>query len=314
MKMLKYRNGDEMPQLGLGTWKASEGEVYNAVIHAVELGYRHIDCAFIYGNQNEIGEALDKVFKDGIARREELWITSKLWNDSHRPEHVTPALRETLSELKLQYLDLYLIHWPVAFENGSLFPGKREEFLTLEQMPISETWRGMEECALSGLTKHIGVSNFSQKKLEALVSSSKWAPEVNQIELHPLLQQNELKSYCDMMGIHLTAYSPLGSAKPIHDKGYRLLDHPELVELASKNNCSVAQLLIAWAMQRGTSVIPKSVNPGRLKQNWEAQFIDLSQEDMHKLANMDAHYRFVDGKFWTERNGSPYTLEGLWDE
>jgi len=306
-----------MPALGLGTWKSDPGEVYKAVREAIKMGYRHIDCAMIYQNEAEIGQAFSDAFKDGDVKREELWITSKLWNNAHIKDDVQPALENTLKDLQLDYLDLYLIHWPVALKPGVGFPSSEDDFLSLKEVPTAVTWSGMEECNKAGLAKHIGVSNFSIKKIKELLTVCDILPEVIQIELHPFLQQNDMLDYCNEENIILTAYSPLGSTdRPPQFKAPdepSLFENPTIVDIANANGVSSAQVLIRWAIQRGTSVIPKSVNPGRMKQNLDAASLELSDEDMKKIARLDFNGRFIVGAFWNAPNLG-YTLETLWDE
>jgi alcohol dehydrogenase (NADP+) len=317
MKTYNFINGDQMPALGLGTWKSKPGEVYNAVKESIKVGYRHIDCAHIYGNEAEIGNALSDAFKAGEVKREDLWVTSKLWNSSHLKEDVRPALEKTLKNLQIDYLDLYLIHWPVALKPGTGFPKGSDEFLSLKNIPISVTWKEMEKCVSAGLTRHIGVSNFSIKKITDVLSECDIRPEVNQIELHPFLQQNEMLEFCNNENIVLTAYSPLGSIdRPAAFKAPdepSLLENPTIVDIARNHECSTAQVLIRWAIQRGTSVIPKSVNPGRIKQNIDAADIILSDQDMKRIGRLDMHRRLLYGGLWTMQ-GSGYTQESLWDE
>ena len=312
--MLSFSNGDQMPALGLGTWKSKPGEVGAAVKHAVEIGYRHIDCAFIYGNEAEIGAALSELFAAGTVTREELWITSKLWNDAHAPEDVRPALERTLSDLGLSYLDLYLVHWPVALRKKGPRPLQAASFVSLEEIPLSETWSAMEAVASAGLARHVGVSNFSVSKLSGLMGAAR-PPEVNQIELHPYLCQPELVSWCLQNGVHVTAYSPLGSRDRV--ASMKAADEPVLLDdlavaaVAARRGCTPAQVLLRWSIERGCSVIPKSVNPGRLAQNLAAAAVTLTAEDMAELAALDRGRRYVDGRFWTVPGG-PYTLESLW--
>ncbi len=317
MRSITLENNDQMPVLGLGTWKSRKGEVYQAVKTAIEMGYRHIDCAPIYGNEIEIGQALKECFDEKIVGREELWITSKLWNDHHQEKDVLPGLKKTLQDLQLEYLDLFLIHWPVAIDPETYKPGTAVGFIPLENLPVTETWRGMEAAKEAGLSKHIGVCNFSVRKLNQLVQEASQPPEMNQIELHPYLAQKEMLTFCSENGIHLTAYSPLGSPdrspKIKAEKEPVLMDDPVLVEIAYEKNCSVAQVLIAWAIERGTAVIPKSVNPNRMRQNLAALDIELSQTEINRIHTLDQHYRYITGTFWTPE-GSPYTLKNLWDE
>lgn len=188
MSSLVFANGDPMASLGLGTWKAAPGEVGGAVTAALELGYRHLDCASIYGNEAEIGASLERACAAGGLQRDQLWITSKLWNDCHATEDVRPALERSLADLGLATLDLYLIHWPVAHRHGVMMPQEPPDQLSLEQRPIAATWSAMEELVRAGLVRHIGVSNFSQAKLAALLAGADLAPEVNQVERHPYLQ------------------------------------------------------------------------------------------------------------------------------
>jgi len=317
MTYLRYKNGDTMPMIGLGTWKSKPNQVYQAVKEAIKIGYRHIDCAAVYGNEKEVGNALRESFDEGIISREDMWITSKLWNNAHKKEHVAAALQNTLTDLQLDYLDLYLIHWPVVLKPDVVYPESVNDFLSLNDVPIFETWQGMISCKKTGKTRHIGVSNFSINKLTALAAESDVAPELNQIELHPFLQQKKMLDYGKRNDVLLTAYAPLGSGdRPAALKSAEepsLLQNPIVVETGKNNHCTPAQVLIRWAMERGTSVIPKTVNPDRLAENFKALDISLSPEDMQSLASLDQHRRYIRGNFWTV-SGSPYTYGNLWDE
>lgn len=315
MKTLTFTKNDEMPIIGLGTWKSKPGEVKNAVLTAIKAGYRHIDCAPIYDNEAEVGEGLAQVIKEGHVKREELWVTSKLWNNAHRREDVIPALKQTLADLKLDYLDLFLIHWPVALKKEANFPERADDFLSLAEVSITETWQGMEDAVDQGLAKHIGVSNFKLERVRDLVDNSRIKPEMNQVELHPYLPQNALVEGCKALGVHLTAYSPLGSRdrSPAMKKDDEpiLFDHPVIKGVADKQDCTIGQVLISWAVHRGTAVIPKSTNAGRIKENLAAADVSLDKDDMHNIANIEQHYRFVDGSFWA-MEGSPYSMSDLW--
>ena len=317
MKQLTFRNGDTLDILGLGTWKSKPGEVYDAVRSAIKIGYRHFDCAFIYMNEKEIGQAFADAFNDGDVKRKDVWITSKLWNNSHRKEDVLPALKQTLADLQLEYLDLYLVHWPHVFKKDFVGASKAEETLSTAEVPHIETWREMEHAVELGLARHIGVCNFNKHKLKALSEQATIVPEMNQVELHPMLHQNDLLDFCKKNGTHVTAYSPLGS--PDRSAGMKAADEPNLFqlpviqELAQKHGCTEAQIMIAWAMARGTAVIPKSVNPERQLQNFKATEVNLSDEDMKLMASADKGYRYVKGQFWAFE-GTEYSTDWLWNK
>ena len=298
-----------MPAVGLGTWKSEEDKVGDAVKEALAAGYRHIDCAAAYNNEEGVGKALDEFFSGGDLSRDDVWITSKLWNNAHREEDVVPALKQTLKDLQLDYLDLYVIHWPVAFKPDVNYPESEDDFLSLDEVPITETWNAMLEAKEQGLIRHAGVSNFSKKKLEKLSSQTSEKPEMNQIELHPYLQQDDLVTYCKDQNIHVTAYSPLGSSdRPDQlkrDDEPSLLNNDIIEEIASKHGATPAQVLIKWSVERDTAVIPKSEHPGRIRENLESMKVDLDEEDMKRISELDRHFRYVHGNFF-EMGDNPY--------
>ena len=209
------------------------------------------------------------------------------------------------------------MHWPVALKPSAVIPESAEDFLTLDEVPLAETWQAMEQCVEAGLCRNIGVSNFNRRRIKSLLSAGSIRPVANQVEMHPHLPQEKLLAYCRSEGIVVTAYSPLGSPdRPPHMKAADeppLLDHPVVLEVAGKHAASAAQVLIAWAIARGTSVIPKSVNPARMAENLGAEDLPLDAEDMEKLASVRGPFRYISGSFWA-MEGSPYSLADLWQE
>ncbi|EHA62965.1 aldo/keto reductase [Synechococcus sp. WH 8016] len=316
MQYASLSNGDQMPLLGLGTWKSESRQVYAAVREAIKIGYRHIDCASVYGNEKEVGDAIRDAIQNHEVTRSELWITSKLWSNCHGKDRVEAALNQSIQNLGVDYLNLYLIHWPVSIKPEKPFAESVDDLLSPEQSPIGETWEAMESACEKGLTRHIGVSNFSIQKLQKLISSCKQKPEVNQVEHHPLLQQQALLEYCASEGILITAYSPLGSMD--RPEAFKVKDAPVVLEnpvirsIAETRGCSPAQVVLAWDVQRGISAIPKSVKPSRLLENLQAAEIKLSTSELQTMEALDQNIRLVNGSFWV-MEGGPWTLQSLWD-
>jgi len=302
--------------LGLGTWKSEPEEVYQAVRWALEIGYRHIDCAAIYQNEEEVGRALSDAFRAGDAKREDVWVTSKLWNDSHAPEDVRPALETSLRKLQLDHLDLYLIHWPVALRRGVALPRGPGDFLPLSEVSLESTWQAMLTVSEQGLAREVGVSNFNKAMIDQVIEATGRTPAVNQIELHPYLQQEALVAACKKLGVAVTAYSPLGSPDSAAMMGRHddilLTRHPTIIQIAEAHDATPGQVLIAWALARETSAIPKSVHRERIAENWAARDLTLTPQDLSAIAALDRHQRMVDGSFWFL--GETYSPQTLWGD
>lgn len=277
---LTFSNGYKMPVFGLGTYQSKAGEVERAVMEAIDLGYRHIDTAFYYQNEKEIGQAIQAKIKDGTVKREDLFITTKLFNNFHKEESVVPACKKSVENLGLSYVDLYLIHWPFAFkEGGDLLPKDENGVLQLTDTDYLETWRGMEECVRLGLTKSIGISNFNPEQITRLLGAAKIMPVNNQVEVSVNLNQKPLIEFCKKHNITVTAFSPLG--QPGNRMGIpNSLDNPKILDLAKKYNKTPAQIALRYVLQQGVAIIPKTVTPSRLKENIDIFDFSLTDEEM----------------------------------
>ncbi|KAJ6032157.1 hypothetical protein N7540_002889 [Penicillium herquei] len=272
---IKLNTGAEIPALGLGTWKAAPGEVANAVSHAIKVGYRHIDAALCYGNENEVGQGIKEAIDAGIVKREDLFVTTKLWCTYH--SKVEEGINQSLKNLGLEYVDLYLVHWPLAMNpNGTdpLFPKLPDGSRDIDHSHSHiTTWKSMEKLIGTGKARAIGVSNYSVEYLEKLLAEAEITPAANQIENHPSLPQQEIVDFCNQKGIHITAYSPLGST------GSPLFTAEPIVAVAEKRGVTPASVLLSWHVARGSSVLAKSVTPARIEAN-RKDLIKLDAEDM----------------------------------
>lgn len=311
--------GARMPAIGLGTFGSdhvSASEVASAVEGAAVVGYRHFDCASVYGNEHEIGYALRQILE--TIKREQLWITSKLWNDKHGEDDVIPSCRQSVTDLRLDYLDLYLVHWPfpnyhppgcdVTSRNKDAKPYIHAEFM--------KTWRKMEELVDSGLVRHIGTSNMTIPKLKLLLRDARIRPAVNEMELHPHFQQQELFDFVKSNGMIPVGYSPIGSpGRPERDRTPEDTEptrDPVIVKVANRLGVHPAVVCLKWAVQRGQAPIPFSTNRKHYLSNLEGVVSDpLTDDEMRDISAIDRNCRLIKGQVFLWKEGQNW--EDLWD-
>lgn len=298
----------DIPELGFGLWKIDKDICADVVYQAIEAGYRHFDSAADYGNEKEVGQGLKRAINDGLVKREELWVTSKLWNTYHRKEHVQPALEKTLEDLQIDYLDLYLIHFPIALKfvpfekryppEWLYDPEADDAHMEIDDAPLHETWAAMEDLVKAGLVNNIGVCNYNTNLIHDLMRYATIKPSMVQVELHPYLTQEKLLKLCAYYSIKVTGFSPLGALSyvPLEmaDKEESLLDHAIIKTISRHHQKTPAQILLRWGIQRGTCLIPKTVKQRRMKENLDIFDFSLSDGEMKSISDLNKNRRFND--------------------
>ncbi|KAF9175044.1 NAD(P)H-dependent D-xylose reductase (XR) [Mortierella sp. AD011] len=297
-----HPGGHKMPLLGFGTWKVPKDSTAEIVYKAIESGYRLLDCACDYGNEVQVGQGIKKAIEAGIVTREELFVTSKLWNTYHHKEHVPLAFNRTLKDLGLDYIDLYLIHFPISLKYVPFEERYPPEWGNMEQdpVPVHETWASMEELVHSGKVRNIGVSNFTALLLMDLLSYAKVKPAVLHIEVHPYLNNADLIKFAQSQGLQITGYSNFGPASyvelgsPAAQNAVPLFKEERLSKIAAHHSKTVAQIILRWLVQNKVAVIPKSSDPVRIAQNADIFNFELSAEDMKTINGMNIPLRLND--------------------
>ena len=298
----------KMPSVGLGLWKLDQSETAAIIVDGIKSGYRHLDSAADYGNEIQVGEGIKQVLGQGICRREDLWVTSKLWNTFHRPEHVLPACEKSLRDLGIDYLDLYLIHFPISLKYVDFDTRYPPEWIFdptavnprmhIDPVPLFETWYAMERLVERGLVKEIGVCNYNSSLLHDLIAYSSIKPAMLQIESHPFLTQEKLIKTAKNYGMAVTCFSPLGALSYMElemaDKNESVLNENAVRVAAKRLNRTPAQVVLRWGLQRGTAVIPKTSQKERLIENQSIFDFELSDQEISDISNLNINRRFND--------------------
>lgn len=294
--------------IGFGFWKVAREDAADTAYEAIKAGYRHLDCAADYGNEMEVGQGIARAISDGLVTRDELWITSKLWNTFHAKEHVEEAARKSLSDLGIERMDLYLIHFPIALEYVPIAdryppdwianPDDANPEMRLAKVPLHETWAGMETVHDAGLAAHIGVCNYNTGLLHDLMTYARTAPHSLQIESHPYLTQEKLIRLATDYGMQVTAFSPLGALSYLEldmaGAGDSVLTQPVVTAAAEAHGKTPAQVVLRWGIQRGCSIIPKTTKPERMRENLDIMDFALSEDEMQAISALNQDRRFND--------------------
>ncbi|SCU85699.1 LAME_0D02388g1_1 [Lachancea meyersii CBS 8951] len=315
---VKLNNGLEMPLVGLGCWKIPNEVCASQVYEAIKLGYRLFDGAQDYGNEKEVGQGIRRAIDEGIVERKDLFVVSKLWNSYHDPKNVKPALKRTLQDLGLDYLDLFYIHFPLAFKYvpfeekypPGFYTGAEDDkkgVISLEKVPIIDTYRALESCVEEGMIKSIGISNFRGILVQDLLAGAKIPPACLQIEHHPYLTQEQLVEYCQQAGIQVVAYSSFGPQSFIELDSElakttpTLFEHSTVNEIAKRHNATASEVLLRWATQRGVAIIPKSSNTQRLLTNLQInEKVTLTASELAEISSLNKDIRFNDPFTWLD--------------
>ncbi len=305
---VKLASGAKVPSVGLGLWKIDDDAAAEVVQTAIDLGYRHLDAACDYGNEAQGGAGIAAAIAEKKVTRDELWITSKLWNTYHRAEHVMPAVKRTLTDLRLDYLDLYLVHFPIAlkyvpidtrYPPGWFYePSAAAPVMKADPVPIRETWEAMQELVRAGLVREIGVSNFGVSLIRDLMSYASIPPAMLQIELHPYLTQDKLVRFCRESNIAVTGFSPLGAQSYFSLNMARadeaVIEQAAVKAIGERHRRSPAQVVMRWGVQRGTAIVPKTTRTQRLTENLSLFDFELTKEEMATISGLDRQRRFND--------------------
>ncbi|XP_038217759.1 aldo-keto reductase AKR2E4-like [Zerene cesonia] len=304
---IKLNNGDEMPVIALGTYlgfnengivQSRDHFLRNVILNAIDEGYRHFDTASIYETEGEIGEAVVMKIDEGVVKRSDVFITTKLWNTNHERDSVTMALRKTLLKMGLDYVDLFLMHWPIALN----------EDYTYSDVDYLDTWRGMEDAQRLGLTRSIGVSNFNKEQIERLLQECSIRPVALQIEVHPQIVQQDLVEYAQNKGLVVMGYSPFGSLVKRHglEMSGPKMDDPTLMDIAKKYSKTTPQVVLRWLVDRNIVPVAKTVNSTRIKENINIFDFKLTEEEIFKINNFNEFKRYTLPSFWQNHKYYPF--------
>eukprot|EP00745_Piridium_sociabile_P002293 TRINITY_DN114014_c0_g1_i1.p1 TRINITY_DN114014_c0_g1~~TRINITY_DN114014_c0_g1_i1.p1 ORF type:complete len:322 (-),score=75.99 TRINITY_DN114014_c0_g1_i1:67-1032(-) len=307
--------GQKMPVVAYGTWtvwQSKPGEVQSCVKAAIEAGYRHVDCAWVYDNEEEVGQAVREKIEEGSVKREDLFITTKIWDNHHARERVKQNVEKSLKKLQTSYVDLLLVHWPTSFKDSDdNFSKGPDGKIAFAHHDLLDTWKGMEDCVKSGLAKNIGLSNFNSQQIQRILDKATIKPCNLQVEVNPTFTNEKLIQFAQSKDIVVSSYAPLGApGRPWKQSTDPCaMDDPVVTGIASKKGKSPAQVILRWHLQRGLCLCVKSLNPDRVRQNLDVFNFELSSEEMGKLSGLNKNFRLYTQGLTKDHPEYPFNAE-----